>query len=337
MTDTGVTPVLFYDPVERVVATLHPNNTYEKVVFDPWHQKTWDVNDTVIGDPRTDTDISGYVADYFKQVAPEPDDWQTWLQQRGVDPHAPPQDVPGLEPDKKAAVRTLPHADTPTIAFFDSLGRTFLTIAHNKFERRTNDAVAIIEEKYRTRVLFDIEGNQREVRDEKKNDQGNPEERVVMRYDYDMLGGPIHQASMEAGERWMLNNVAGNPICTWDSRYFNRRMTYDALQRPVELFVTDANGTKFLAEKTEYGESKRNPETTNHRLKPWKVFDGAGVLVSESYDFKGNLVLSTRQLLQDYQVQVNWTPNPQLENETFSSRTLYDALNRPIQICGQEH
>ena len=31
----GVSPILFYDPAERVVATLHPNHTYEKVVFDP--------------------------------------------------------------------------------------------------------------------------------------------------------------------------------------------------------------------------------------------------------------------------------------------------------------
>ena len=42
----GVSPVLFYDPAERVVATLHPNHTYEKVVFDPWQQTTYDVNDT---------------------------------------------------------------------------------------------------------------------------------------------------------------------------------------------------------------------------------------------------------------------------------------------------
>ena len=39
-----------------------------------------------------------------------------------------------------------------------------------------------------------------------------------MRYDYDMLGNRIHQASMEAGERWMLNDVAGKPIRAWDSR-----------------------------------------------------------------------------------------------------------------------
>ena len=40
--------MLFYDPVERVVATLHPNHTWEKVVFDPWKQATYDVNDTVL-------------------------------------------------------------------------------------------------------------------------------------------------------------------------------------------------------------------------------------------------------------------------------------------------
>ena len=44
----GVSLVLFYDPVARVVGTLHPNHTYDKVVFDPWRQETWDVNDTVL-------------------------------------------------------------------------------------------------------------------------------------------------------------------------------------------------------------------------------------------------------------------------------------------------
>ena len=83
------------------------------------------------------------------------------------------------------------------MAHADSLGRTFLTVAHNKFER--NSGRSSIEEYYATRVDLDIEGNQRAVIDAK--------DRVVMRYDYDMLGNRIHQASMEAGERWMLNDV----------------------------------------------------------------------------------------------------------------------------------
>ena len=83
----GVSPVLFYDPAERVIATLHPNHTYEKVVFDPWQQTTYDVNDTCAprnaqtGDPRTDPDIGGYVAEYFKALPAAPT-WQTWHAQR---------------------------------------------------------------------------------------------------------------------------------------------------------------------------------------------------------------------------------------------------------------
>jgi len=38
--------VLFDDPMQRVIAALHPNHTYEKVVFDTWQQTTYDVNDT---------------------------------------------------------------------------------------------------------------------------------------------------------------------------------------------------------------------------------------------------------------------------------------------------
>ena len=58
-----------------------------------------------------------------------------------------------------------------------------------------------------------------------------------MRYDYDMLGNRIHQASMEAGERWMLNDVAGKPIRAWDSRGHNFTTAYDALRRPVDQIV----------------------------------------------------------------------------------------------------
>ena len=34
----GVSPIMLYDPLSRVIATLHPDHTFEKVVFDPWQQ-----------------------------------------------------------------------------------------------------------------------------------------------------------------------------------------------------------------------------------------------------------------------------------------------------------
>lgn len=82
MTDTGVSRVLFYDPVERVVATLHPNGTYEKVVFDPWKQESWDVNDTVCLDPETDKHVGSYAKKHVASLRARAEGWNTWYQAR---------------------------------------------------------------------------------------------------------------------------------------------------------------------------------------------------------------------------------------------------------------
>ena len=44
----GVTPILHYDPLGRLVRTDHPDGTLERVVFTPWHTEAWDANDTVL-------------------------------------------------------------------------------------------------------------------------------------------------------------------------------------------------------------------------------------------------------------------------------------------------
>ncbi|MGH9895363.1 MAG: SpvB/TcaC N-terminal domain-containing protein, partial [bacterium] len=280
MTDTGVSPILFYDPVERVVATLHPNHTWEKVVFDPWQQTTYDVNDTVTRNPKTDDDVKGF----FTRL-PDAEYLPTWHEARINGQLGPHEQVAA----EKAAV----HADTPTVAHADSLGRTFLTIAHNRFER----AGAIIEENYPTRVVLDIEGNQREVIDAK--------DRIVMSYDYDIAGpekdedtatNRIHQASMEAGERWMLNDIAGNPLYAWDSRDHQFRTAYDPLRRPEETSLREGAGSERLIGRTVYGETRPNPEASNLCGKVVQLFDQAGVVTTDEYDFKGNLLQSQRQL-----------------------------------------
>ena len=125
--------MLFYDPVERVVATLHPNHTWEKVVFDPWQQETWDVNDTVAAlrpDPRSATTRTS--ATIFSRL-PQADYLPTWHDLRT---DAAQRSDRRRDPDRSARARRAPqkaaaHADTPTIAHFDALGRPFLTVAHN--------------------------------------------------------------------------------------------------------------------------------------------------------------------------------------------------------------
>ena len=106
----GVSPTIFYDPVERVVATVHPNATYEKTVFDPWSQATWDVNDTVLRTPDTDQDIGEIVAAYVGSLPKNAagSGWRSWYTQR----HAGSL---GLY-EQAAADKASAHADTPTVA-----------------------------------------------------------------------------------------------------------------------------------------------------------------------------------------------------------------------------
>ena len=318
----GVSPTLFYDPVERVVATLHPNQIYEKVVFDPWKQTSWDVNDTVLLDPKADPDVGA-----FFQLLPDADYLPTWYDQRQGG------SLSTQRWEKEAADKAAVHANTPTTAYFDTLGRTFLTIAHNRFLNSNN---APVDAYYPVRSTLDIQGRQRAVGDEVT--QANQlVRRLVMSYDYNMPGNRIHQASMEAGERWMLADVTSKPIYAWNNRGHTLRTVYDELRRPVEVHLSKDNGQSWvLVGRTIYGESQLNAELQNLRGKVYQVYDQAGLVTSEGYDFKGNLLSSSRQLVDNssrlYTTTMDWSTAVPLEAQSYTSSTTYDALNRPISL-----
>ena len=68
-----------------------------------------------------------------------------------------------------------------------------------------------------------------------------------------------------------------------------------------------------------------------------QVFDQAGVVTSDEYDFKGNLLRSQRQLAQDYKTTLDWSAAVPLEADIYTSRTRYDALNRPTELTAPDH
>ena len=174
-------------------------------------------------------------------------------------------------------------------------------------------------------VAFDIsEGNQRSVTDALG--------RAIMTCDYDMLGKRLHQSSVDAGERWMLNDATGKPLLGWDSRGFRLEHRYDAARRPTDLLVQSGSAKAVLAEQVVYGESAPNAAANNLRGKAYQQFDAAGVVTNAAYDFTGNLIQSARELLSDPTKQIDWslTPAPALTGEVFTSRTTFDALNRPV-------
>jgi RHS repeat-associated protein len=316
----GVSPTLGYDPVGRVVVTLHPNHAYEKAVFDTWRQETWDVNDTVAQvDPKTDPDVGGF----FRRL-PVGDYLPSWfaLRNRGA-----------LGPaEQSAASKAAVHANTPTVAHFDVLGRPIVTVLHNRYIENGNP----VETKYATRTTWDIQGNELSASDALG--------RTVVTYEYDVLKNRLYQSSMDAGRRWVLPDLWQKPLRRWDDRGFRTRHVYDALGRHTQLYVQQGSAPEILAECSIYGELLANAEARNLRDEIYQHYDGAGVATSVSFDFKRNLIAGSRQLAIQYQQPVDWSPlgalqdpaqvavaaAPLLQAESFASSSTFDALDRLV-------
>ena len=169
-----------------------------------------------------------------------------------------------------------------------------------------------------------FQGNQRQVIDARS--------RLVMRYDYDLLKQPIHTASMEAGERFMLNDVAGKPLYAWDSRAHVRRMEYDALERPTDTHLRTGSGPDTIVQRRSYGEAQASPEASNLRGKLYQLFDGAGVLTHDSYDFKGNVLRESRRLATQYRQILDFSGSVSFETSAYTRSTAFDALSRPVRL-----
>ena len=285
--ETGVTPVLHYDALDRLVRTDMPDGTFSRAEFATWEQRSFDQDDTVLE--------SAWYAD---RNSPDP---------TGNEP---------ANPEKRAAWLSAKHADTPSVEYLDALGRPFYGVADNGTRGR-----------YATHTVFDVLGNPLSVKDAKG--------RVVMAYAYNSLSVACRTDSMDAGERRTLLAVDSQPALGFDARNHRLRSVYDALRRPTEQWLGENGGAERLVGRTVYGESAPNPEVSNLRGMAWKSYDQGGLVENVAYDFKGNLLQSSRQFTKAYNQTIDWNvadPDSLLESETFTMTTAYDALNRATSI-----
>ncbi len=328
----GVSAAFFYDPPGRQVAALHPDNTWEKTVVDAWHQENWDRNDTVlVDDPRTDP----HVGDHFRRLlGVEP--FASWYRQRITGITGRPPVDQGAERD--AALKAAAHAATPAMTHLDALGRICLSVQDNGPRGR-----------YPTRTASDVEGKPLAVFDAlgrhvveyclRTSDSPSP-----YLAGWDLAGQPLYEIGMDSGARRTLLNVAGKPSWHWDARGHAFRVVYDPAQRTSHRYVSSDSTTEILLERSIYGEAMT---ATNLCGRLFRQYDTAGLIINERYDYKGNLLMSTRQLALDYHRSPDWTPLHSLTDaeqldaaaasllspvDRFQGITIYDALNRPIQI-----
>ncbi len=211
-----------------------------------------------------------------------------------------------------AASKAAACAGTPATTDLDPLGRAFRSVADNG-----------VDGQYATVLELDIDGQPLSTIDALR--------RAVLAQDYDMSGAEIHRASVDAGERWLLADVAGRPLQAWDSRGNVIHSEYDALRRPTDLRVT-ISAAEHLVEQIVYGETLTNAQELNLRGAPYQRRDGAGLATTALRDFKGNILSVSRQLLAEYREEADWSHASALEEDSFTATTAYDALNRPISI-----
>ncbi len=215
-----------------------------------------------------------------------------------------------------AAQNTKVHNDTPQVQHIDSLGRAIYSIDDNKFIDRTTGATD--EELYPTLTNLDISGNRLSVRDARSN--------TVMQYAYDMLNRAAMTTSMDAGVRVFLPDTAGQPLYRWDAKGNRFHTVYDQLRRPLQREVLTPTPATIVYEKLVYGTD--TSKNQNGRL--ITQFDQSGTVSCDLYDFKGNLLSSTRGFTTDFQDDIDWT-NPAaigLDPPSYPTTATFDALNR---------
>lgn len=310
--EIGLSPILRYDPLGRVIRTDMPDGTFTKVEFDCWEQKSFDQNDTAI-------DSQWYIDRSSPAVtSPEPS-----------------------APDQRAAWLAAKHYNTPQVIRLDVLGRGYLTRDDNGSYDGTNTTSNYFD----VHTTLDIEGKKREVRN--ALNQRTLFSYSILPLDEDGNGEVIYTDSPDGGWRRALNRIDGNPYMNWNERGFIYRNEYDDLKRSTHQWVDEGNGDALVG-LTVYGDNigLSNPENDNLRGQAIRAYNQSGVSLPDKIDFKGNILANIRRLADDYMSTIDWKDvstkstlgemdteaSSILQSTSYTSSLAYDALNRPILV-----
>lgn len=300
LVETGVTPIVYYDPVGRNIKTEYPNGTFSRIEFDAWYFKSFDVNDTVKESQW-----------YVDRGSPDPD----------LVPK--PNDA-----EQKAAWLAAKHNNTPGTAHTDSLGRTFYAIIDygngkttsiysesdlaNRHLKTYDQLGRKVSESFTNLLGSSIYGNTAE-----KGDSWiftDVMGRLVKIWDndirelygtYDKLHRPVSTFVKENGTETLFGRVVYGDLFP-DAEAIQLNMKGKAYQLYDQAGVVTLKAVDF---KGNVVEAERRLTKEYKQLIDWEPLE----------------VLTTV-------ASIETAAAPFLENEIFSSSSTFDAINRPILV-----
>lgn len=250
-----------------------------------------------------------------------------WYTDRGSpDPTTVPEPV--NDPDRRAAWLAAQHAGTPGTAHLDSVGRPMYAIA----DYGGGKTAAV-------RSEIDLTGRYSKVFDQLG--------RLVGSGFAGMGGTPVFGETAEKGGRWTFPDVAGALVRTWDAHGRAFRSEFDALRRPVGLWVEETGQAARLFNYVIYGDRHPNAVANNLLGTAHQMFDPAGMVRVPAIDFTGNPLSAERLLTADPTTTPNWAgllTQPDYASiqsaaaasldttEVFTASSEYDALGRPARV-----
>jgi RHS repeat-associated protein len=186
--EVGVTPILHYDPLDRLVETELSDGTRARVAFDAWTRTEHDGNDLVLGSP-----------------------WEARMRQLA---EAEDRPSPALaKPHAHARSVAAKLSQSPTTVHLDALGREVVRVADNRARDANGEPVPVTDrESARTllvsRAVLDIAGNALAMidpRGELRREQGVAVDSAAYALQrFDRLGRRYRLDSVDAGTKHVL-------------------------------------------------------------------------------------------------------------------------------------
>ncbi|KAF5533754.1 hypothetical protein FNAPI_12585 [Fusarium napiforme] len=205
------------------------------------------------------------------------------------------------------------YSETPDKTYLDAQERPILQIRDCKTA------------KIKTRSLYSLAGHMAQAID----GRGRLAENITS----DLLGRGILHRGMDTGAVSTFPDCMDRTVILIDGRNWKQRSVYDAAGRKTHIWLSQHDGTEFLAELTRYGESVEGAESVKLRAKVFEIRDQSGIQRNKVLDFKGNCVESTIQFTTDYKGSIDWgaESNPKLDPEVYTVRKSYDAMDRVVE------